>query len=252
MKSSEWGEGPAEVPHSLPSPLPPSFSQGLSHPGSRTSGTPLRADITPKDGRTPTQQGPRHPSWVNELRWLGKESGEHQTWGREEWGGQLETGGDVGGSLRLSLAKVSGKNYLPKTTETCDVTELLPLLFLLWAAFILGGINVRKQHCLSSLSIPTPVGLLRLCCAVIRIVWVSGPGGLCSSVKLYSSSQQCLLPALRRGAGRALVKHFGMEITIYNCNTSAFLNTENKKRKAKREIFSSSWEELLSDSWRLF
>jgi len=28
-----------------------------------------------------------------------------------------------------------------------------------------------------------------------------------------------------------------MEITIYNCNTSAFLNTENKKRKEKKELF---------------
>lgn len=47
---------------------------------------------------------------------------------------------------------------------------------------------------------------------------------LCEAVQLFPA-----VPALRRGAGRAFVKHFGMEITIYNCNTSAFLSTEDKK-----------------------
>lgn len=60
---------------------------------------------------------------------------------------------------------------------------------------------------------------------------MSSWGGLHLPVRLNSSSQQCLLPALRRGAGGALVKHFRMEITIYNYNTSASLNTENKKKK---------------------
>lgn len=68
-----------EIPHSLPSPLPSSCSQGLSHPIS--GGTPLRDDITHKDGRTPVQPGPRHLSQLNELRCLGEESGEHQTQG---------------------------------------------------------------------------------------------------------------------------------------------------------------------------
>lgn len=101
----------------------------------------------------------------------------------------------------------------------------------------LGGSNVRKQRCLLSLAISTPEGLLQLFCASIWTVCVSSPGGLLSSVRLHSLSQQCLLPALRRGAGGALAKTFGMEITIYNCNTSAFLNMENKKRKEKKEIF---------------
>lgn len=45
------------------------------------------------------------------------------------WGGQLETGGDMRGSLRLSLEKLSGKSELPKTAESCDVTELIAMRF---------------------------------------------------------------------------------------------------------------------------
>jgi len=89
----------------------------------------MRVDTAHEDGRTPAQQGPRHSSQVNVLRWLGEESGEHQIWGREEWSGQLETGGDVGGSLRLCLANLSSRNDLPKTTESCDVTELFTYAF---------------------------------------------------------------------------------------------------------------------------
>lgn len=61
--------------------------------------------------------------------------------------------------------------------------------------------------------------------------FVSGWGELCSSGKLQSSSQQCLLPALRRGASPALAKHFGMEITIYICNTSASSKHKEQKKK---------------------
>lgn len=118
MKSRERGEGLAKIPHSLPSSLPSSFSQGLSHPSSRTGGTALRAGRTHRDGRTPAQQGPRRSSQVNELRWLGEESVEHQTYRKEAWGGQLETGEGVGGSLRLSLAKLSGTCPRPQKPIT--------------------------------------------------------------------------------------------------------------------------------------
>lgn len=69
MKSSKWREGLEEVPLSLPSPLPPSCSQGLSVPGSRAGGIPPRADMNHRGERTLTQHG--HWSPVNELRWLG-------------------------------------------------------------------------------------------------------------------------------------------------------------------------------------
>lgn len=140
----------------------------------------------------------------------------------------------MGGSLRLSLAKLSGKDDLSKTTETVICQSFYLRVFLSELHF---SSNVRKQCLLSSLVVSTPEGLLQLCCAVIWTGFVSGWGGLCCSVKLQSSSQQCLLPALRRGASRALAKHFGMEITIYICSTSASSNTKNKKRKEKKETF---------------